>query len=59
LSSGIIRGGYMRELIADQFITLDGYASGEGVPAYFGYPGPELERWIDDQIWATRAPSSR
>ena len=40
----------MRELIADLFITLDGYASGEGAPAYFGYPGPELERWIDDQL---------
>jgi len=36
--------------MADLFITLDGYASGEGAPAYFGYPGPELERWIDDNV---------
>jgi len=32
----------MGQLIADLFITLDGYALGEGAPAYFGYPGPEL-----------------
>jgi dihydrofolate reductase len=38
------------QLIADLFITLDGYASGEGAPAYFGYPGPELEHWIDDHL---------
>ncbi len=40
----------MGELIADLFITLDGYASGEGAPAYFGYPGPELERWVDEHL---------
>ena len=40
----------MRELIADMFITLDGYAFGEGAPAYFGYPGPDLERWIDEHV---------
>jgi dihydrofolate reductase len=40
----------MGRLIADLFITLDGYASGEGAPAYFGYPGPELERWVDEHL---------
>jgi dihydrofolate reductase len=40
----------MRGLIADLFTTLDGYAYGEGAPAYFGYPGPDLERWIDDNL---------
>src|SRR5215204_1511576 len=40
----------MGELIADLFITLDGYAYGEGAPAYFGYPGPELERWVDEHL---------
>lgn len=40
----------MRELIADLFTTLDGYAFGEGAPAYFGYLGPDLERWIDDNL---------
>ena len=40
----------MGQLTADLFITLDGYASGEGAPAYFGYPGPELERWVDEHL---------
>lgn len=40
----------MRELTADLYTTLDGFAFGEGAPAYFGYLGPDLERWIDDQI---------
>src|SRR5918911_1256748 len=40
----------MGQLIVDLFITLDGYASGEGAPAYFGYPGPELERWVDEHL---------
>src|SRR5215218_8516308 len=40
----------MRELIADLFTTLDGYGFGEGAPAYFGYPGPDLERWIDEHL---------
>ena len=39
-----------RELTADLFITLDGYALGEGAPAYFGFFGPDLERWIENQI---------
>jgi dihydrofolate reductase len=42
----------MRELIADLFVTLDGYAYGEGAPAYFGYLGPDLERLIDDNVAA-------
>lgn len=37
----------MRTLTSDLFISLDGFALGEGAPAYFGYPGPELQRWID------------
>jgi len=40
----------MGQLIADLFISLDVYAYGEGVPAYFGYPGPELERWVDEHL---------
>jgi hypothetical protein len=40
----------MGQLIADLFIALDGYASGEGAPAYYGYPGPELERWVNDHL---------
>ena len=40
----------MGQLIADLFVTLDGYASGEGAPAYFSYPGPELGRWVDEHL---------
>jgi dihydrofolate reductase len=40
----------MGELVADLFTSLDGHAYGEGAPAYFGYPGPDLERWIDDNL---------
>jgi len=40
----------MRELIADLFITVDGYAAGRQAPAFFGYPGPELDGWIDEQL---------
>lgn len=40
----------MRELTADLFITLDGYAKGERSSAYFGMLGPELEQWIEREI---------
>jgi dihydrofolate reductase len=40
----------MGELVADLFTSLDGYAYGEGAPACFGYPGPDLERWIDEHL---------
>jgi dihydrofolate reductase len=36
----------MREFTADLFISLDGFASGVEQPAYFGYFGPDLERWV-------------
>jgi dihydrofolate reductase len=40
----------MRSLTADLFITLDGYAKGDGSPAYFGMLGPELEQWIEREM---------
>lgn len=40
----------MRELIAEMLVSLDGYALGEGAPAYFGYLGPELERQMDENL---------
>lgn len=39
----------MSTLTVDIFISADGYARGEDSPAYFGYLGPDLERWIGDQ----------
>lgn len=40
----------MRELTVDLFTTLDGFAAGDHAPAYFGYHGPDLERWIADEL---------
>lgn len=40
----------MRELIADLFITVDGFAKGRNAPAYFGYGGPDLDAWIGEQL---------
>jgi dihydrofolate reductase len=40
----------MRELTVDLFITVDGWARGRNSPAYFGYPGPGLQAWIDEQM---------
>ncbi|GAA4851318.1 hypothetical protein GCM10023221_33540 [Luteimicrobium xylanilyticum] len=51
------------QLHADLFVSVDGFAGGEGLPAYFGYPGPGLERWIRaeqavDVTWSRRSPGS-
>src|SRR4051794_4842425 len=40
----------MPELIADLFISVDGCAKGSRLPAYFGFGGPDLDRWIGDQM---------
>jgi dihydrofolate reductase len=40
----------MRELTADLFVSLDGYAKGEHAGPYFDMYGPELERWIDEHL---------
>jgi len=40
----------MAELIADLFISLDGYAAGENVGPFFGLGGPELDAWVRDVL---------
>ena len=40
----------MGELVADLFISLDGFAAGEDVGPFFGYGGPELDRWIEEHL---------
>jgi dihydrofolate reductase len=40
----------MRTLTSDLFISLDGFAAGENVAAYFGYDGPDLSAWIQTEI---------
>jgi hypothetical protein len=40
----------MRELTADLFISLDGFASGAKEVAFFGYFGEGLGNWISDHL---------
>lgn len=37
------------ELLVDFIITLDGYASGEGWPGWWGLQGPEYLRWLEEE----------
>ena len=39
----------MRELMIDFITTLDGYASGEGWPGWWGLEGPEYLAWVSEQ----------
>lgn len=39
----------MPELLVDVLVSLDGSARGARSPGYFGYGGPDLDRWIADQ----------
>jgi dihydrofolate reductase len=39
----------MAELIVDFITSLDGYASGEGWPGWWGLQGPEYLAWLDEQ----------
>lgn len=39
-------------LTVDVFCSVDGWAGGVGLPGYFGYLGPELERWISSELSA-------
>jgi dihydrofolate reductase len=40
----------MTELTADLFVSLDGFAAGVDAGPFFGYGGPELDRWVRDQL---------
>jgi dihydrofolate reductase len=40
----------MPELVADLFLSVDGFAAGSRSPGYFGFGGPDLERWIHDEM---------
>lgn len=39
-------------LTADLFVSVDGWAGSDGLPAYFGYLGPELQEWIASELAA-------
>ena len=38
----------MPQLLVDFIITLDGYASGEGWPGFWGLEGPEYLTWLEE-----------
>ena len=40
----------MRELTADLFISLDGFASGVNEGPFFGYFGEQLGKWVSDHL---------
>src|SRR3954447_11548626 len=42
------KGVSMRELLVDFITSLDGYASGEGWPGWWGLQGPEYLAWLDE-----------
>lgn len=37
------------ELSVDVFVSVDGFALGERSPGYFGFFGPDLDAWINEQ----------
>jgi dihydrofolate reductase len=39
----------MQSLMVDFIISLDGYASAEGWPGFWGLEGPEYLAWLDEQ----------
>lgn len=44
----------MRELSVELFCSVDGYGYGRSSPAYFGYGGPDLDRWIAERTMAAQ-----
>jgi len=43
----------VRELLVDFITSLDGYASGEGWPGWWGLQGPEYLAWLEEQSEVT------
>src|SRR5829696_10196538 len=43
------RRSTMRELMIDFITSLDGYASGDGWPGWWGLEGPEYLAWLGEQ----------
>src|SRR5439155_25583251 len=43
------RRNFMRELLVDFITSLDGYASAEGWPGWWGLQGPEYLAWLAEQ----------
>lgn len=47
VGGAVAKGDAMPELLVDFIISLDGYASAEGWPGYWGLEGPEYLAWLD------------
>ena len=45
----------MSELLVDFITSLDGYASGEGWPGFWGLEGPEYLAWLAEPSEVLRA----
>jgi dihydrofolate reductase len=45
-----VKESRLRELTADLFISLDGFASGVNEGPFFGYFGEELGKWVSDHL---------
>src|SRR5215207_5688144 len=43
------KGADVRELLVDFITSLDGYASGEGWPGWWGLQGPEYLAWLEER----------
>ena len=39
-------------LTVDMFVSVDGWAGSDGLPAYFGYLGADLQEWIMAELAA-------
>jgi dihydrofolate reductase len=46
----VSRRAKVRDLVADLFISLDGFASGVNEEPFFGYFGAELGAWIEREL---------
>jgi dihydrofolate reductase len=40
----------MADLVADLFVTVDGYTAGKDVGPFFGYSGPDLDSWVCEAL---------
>jgi dihydrofolate reductase len=40
----------MTDLTADLFVSVDGFAGAKDAGPFFGYSGPDLDRWIRDAV---------
>ena len=46
----LLKESRLRQLTADLFISLDGFASGVNEAAFFGYSGEELGEWVREHL---------